>query len=131
LVTITSSPGLAPEEVTYSFFFAIPRAVTEITGLITASVISLCPPNISIPIWREASCMPSIRSFSISSSAPAGRSNVTSIPRGFAPQAAISLQEMKTERYPLFLLAPVMGSVEATATFSPKSIMLQSSPKPE
>ncbi len=95
---------------------------------LTAGVISVCPPIISTLSEAASSAACRTMSCSTSSVVPSGASIVNKSPKGSTPLAATSLQDMCTARRPISLEAPVIGSVDTTQAYSPKSSTLQSSP---
>ncbi|MPM26883.1 hypothetical protein SDC9_73388 [bioreactor metagenome] len=126
VITI-SSPGFMPTS-------ALPRAcrattVALVTGRVTESVTSVCPPRIS----TLASCAAVERSSAIlpisSRLLVGGSSRVTSRPTGSAPAAAASLQQTCTVSLPrCVLLAEVIGSQLNTIKSFCMSSVAQSCP---
>ena len=123
-----SSPNCAPAVFTDLPFKFFPITVTDITILFTALVTSVCPPIISTLILAASSLISFMISFISCNVDDVGANIVTKIPIGSPPADAISLQLICTASFPTFSLAPVIGSVENMPSYSPKSIIEQSSP---
>ena len=107
------------------------RATTAVlvTGRVTASVTSVCPPITSTPARRASRASSSAIRPICSGVASGGASSVTSRPTGSAPAAAASLQLTCTLSRPRCRSeADVIGSQENTARSPPRSSHAQSSP---
>ena len=112
------------------FFGCLPMAVDTITGLLTAGVISVCPPITSTSISSAAAAACFIMVSISSSVVPTGSITASIIPTGCTPFEAMSLQDIWIDSLPISLTEAVMGSVDITQIYSPKSISAQSSPIP-
>ncbi len=128
LVRIMLSPGRAPELVTRFSLVTLPTAVALTTTWFTTGVISVCPPRTATLISAAVWCISWISGARTSSPVPGGRRRVKRMPTGSAPVAATSLQETWTASLPRSAVAPVIGSVDRTSRYLPRSRTAQSSP---
>src|SRR5660398_271636 len=96
----------------------LPTSIPLNTGRVTASVISMCPPQSEIPVWLQAALRPSTVDRTSSYVDSGGKSAVTNIHLGTAPVVAISLALTSTGYRAAASARNVMGSDFSTRSSS-------------
>jgi hypothetical protein len=109
----------------------LPTIIPQTTGRLTASVISVCPPQSVMLHFRQNSSNSRTTLQMKDGVLPTGNRRVVSSQRGAAPAVAMSLALTSTAYWPIASVAKVMGSDFSTRTSSAlTSTAAMSSPTP-